>query len=341
MALAAAVVACPSPSLRRVKLHHAVDLNLAMMRAVQSPDGSTLNEHNYEGGWNGMKLARDGLAMLVGVCCPPSLNSTVAQLFLGNNELDDEILLLAGALEAGHLPKLATLGLSHNRISGDNFAALCLALGRRERPEFCVLGASANRVGNVGAQALFTALANGGMSGIMMVHLEENGIGELGFEKMANCLSQTRLQWFQELRLDGNNPTPRAVKRLCDVCRNRPGKIPALTNVDPQTNPLYDVGDAFGGRKIEDIPIWEGGPDDPDSWFTVYSTEDEEAKRNPAKLAQMRADTKSQVEAWEASLPAEEKQRRQNRVKSAPQLWLEAGIRLANDPADGEAEEVA
>ena len=71
---------------------------------------------------------------------------------------------------------------------------------------------------------------------------------------------------------------------------------------------------------------------DPDSGFTVYTTDDSVVMNDPVKLEQLRQQTRAQVEQWEASQPEEVKQRMANRVRSAPQLWLEHGIRLAPDP---------
>jgi len=335
MALAAAIVACPSAGFKRVKLHHMIDLNIGMMRAEQKPDGSTLNEHNYEGGWNNAKLTPDNFAMLVGVMCPPAFNSTVARLYLGNNGLDSELMLLSGALEKGHLPHLCELGLSNNAISPGTFATLAIALGRVERPDFCVLGASNNAIGNIGCQALFTVLGNGGLNGIMGLYLEANAIGDQGFEKMVTVLNQTKLQWFHELRLAGNSAQPRSVKQLTDTCHNRPDGIPALTGVDPTTNPLYDAGhkyDIFGGRTLSQIPKWEGTKDDPDTWQTVFYCDDPEISADAEKMAAMRKGIKDQCDAHYESLPEEEKKRLAGRVKSAPELWNEAGVFLAEDP---------
>ena len=68
--------------------------------------------------------------------------------------LDDELMLLAGALEKGHMPRLAELGLSNNKITPRTFSAVVQALGATARPDFCILGASNNQVGNIGCHRL-------------------------------------------------------------------------------------------------------------------------------------------------------------------------------------------
>jgi hypothetical protein len=141
------------------------------------------------------RIGDDGIAAFVESF---RLNSRVTKLFLGDNQVDNDGAAALALCLSDPECKLATLGLSGNRISDSGITAL--ADGIKLSPCLQVIGLGANRISDAGAEALAHSILQ--CTSMVNLSLYNNSIGDQGAQALASILP--RNERFAALELGYN-----------------------------------------------------------------------------------------------------------------------------------------
>jgi len=179
-----------SPMLCNLSAMSLVDEHAAFVGAMVRDNSSATALSLYDN-----RIGDDGIAAFVENF---RLNGQVTKLFLGDNQVDNEGAAALAICLSDPECKLATLGLSGNRISDQGISAL--AEGIKLSSCLQVIGLGANRISDTGAAALADAIMQ--CTSMVNLSLYNNSIGDQGAQALASILP--RNERFAALELGYN-----------------------------------------------------------------------------------------------------------------------------------------